>query len=278
MQTKLLYKSLTVKGWQGRSIHIDYRYSSSQENLIPLIYIHGYKGFKDWGLANEIADEFAAHNFCYIKFNFSHNGVSQEQPLDFVDLEAFGNNNYWIELQELGLVIDWLEQSELPIDFGKLSLIGHSRGGGISLLRTAIDKRIHKTITWASVCDFKSRFPSDVSEWKEKGVVYIENLRTNQLMPHYFQFFESYLEHEAMLNIQEQCKGIHQEVLVVHGDNDLGVPFEEAETIHALVRNSHLLKIKNAGHTFEVIHPPHNKDFPLALEQVLKASMKFLSC
>lgn len=276
MQTKLLNKQISVKGLKGRSVSIDYRYPQGKQNLSPIIYVHGYKGFKDWGLANEIADYFAQNNYCYIKFNFSHNGVTNEQPKDFVDLEAFGQNNYWIELQELGLVIDWLEQSNLPINLSQLALIGHSRGGGISLLRTACDKRINRTITWASVCDYKSRFPKDVSEWREKGVLYIENARTNQLMPHYFQFFESFLKHEDSLDIQKQCENINQEILVIHGDNDLGVPFEEAETIHSLVRNSQLLKIKDAGHTFEVSHPPLNTQFPSALSEVLQATVNFL--
>lgn len=272
----MICKTIQIPGLNGKVISIDYRYVDVESLLQPIIYIHGYKGFKDWGLSNEIADTFANNNFCYIKFNFSHNGVSHDQPMDFVDLEAFGSNNYWMELQELGLVIDWLEHSDLPVNFYKLALIGHSRGGGISLLRTAQDSRIHKTITWASVCDFKSRFPDDVSEWRKTGVAHILNARTNQLMPHYFQFFESYFQHEASLNLLEQCKKIKSELMIIHGANDIGVPFEEAETIHRLVKHSQLLKIPDAGHTFEVTHPPQNSDFPKPLVQVLNASISFL--
>ena len=76
--------------------------------LVPIIYVHGFKGFKDWGSSNEVANTFAENGFLYLKFNFSHNGVTAEHPIDFVDLDAFGNNNYFIEFHELCLVIDWL--------------------------------------------------------------------------------------------------------------------------------------------------------------------------
>ena len=52
-----------------------------------------------------MAKEFAKDGFCFIKFNFSHNGGTVEQPIDFPDLEAFGNNNYTKELDDLESVI-----------------------------------------------------------------------------------------------------------------------------------------------------------------------------
>ena len=54
-----------------------------------IIFCHGYKGFKDWGAWNLMAEAFAKIGFCFIKFNFSHNGGTIEQPIDFPDLEAF---------------------------------------------------------------------------------------------------------------------------------------------------------------------------------------------
>ena len=73
-----------------------------------VIFCHGYKGFKDWGAWNLMAEAFAEAGFFFIKFNFSHNGGTVEQPIDFPDLEAFGNNNYTKELDDLESVIDWV--------------------------------------------------------------------------------------------------------------------------------------------------------------------------
>ena len=50
-----------------------------------------------------MADRFADAGFVFVKFNLSHNGTTIEHPIDFVDLEAFGNNNFAKELDDLGV-------------------------------------------------------------------------------------------------------------------------------------------------------------------------------
>ena len=106
-----------------------------------------------------------------MKFNFSHNGVTPKNLLDFDDLEAFGNNNLEIELNELGLIIDWLEGLDVNLNYSGLTVIGHSRGGGITLLRTAQDDRIKKAVTWASVCDFHRRMPVEFQSGRKQEFI-----------------------------------------------------------------------------------------------------------
>ncbi|MDG2165192.1 MAG: acyl-CoA thioester hydrolase/BAAT C-terminal domain-containing protein [Flavobacteriales bacterium] len=268
---------LEIDGCNGRKISIDYRFKVTQKSLIPIIYVHGFKGFKDWGASNLVADYFANQGFLFLKFNFSHNGVTPKNPLDFVDLEAFGMNNYLIELKELGIVIDWLEASELNIQFSKLAVIGHSRGGGIALLRSAQDKRIKNTITWASVCDFEARFPVDVSEWKETGVQHILNGRTMQMMPLYFQFYKTFIDNKEILNIPFQFQNIEQNVMIIHGTDDQVVPFSDAKFIESRITKSTLVLIKNTGHTFGVKHPFKINHLPKTMVKVIDESIKFLN-
>jgi hypothetical protein len=104
-----------------------------------------------------------------------------------------GKNNFTIELHDLDDVINWVEKNEVEHQFDteNMFLIGHSRGGGISIIKASEDARIKKIVTWASVADFESRLKVDgFEEWKKTGVTYIPNTRTNQNMPLYFQFYE----------------------------------------------------------------------------------------
>ena len=80
--------------------------NNSKKNVV--LFSHGFKGFKDWGPFNQMAEFFANNNFFFIKFNFSYNGTSIDNPVEFVDLNAFGNNNFSLELDDLNLVIDWI--------------------------------------------------------------------------------------------------------------------------------------------------------------------------
>lgn len=267
---------IKINGCNNRKISIDYRFKKTKKSLIPIIYIHGFKGFKDWGASNLVADFFANKGFLFLKFNFSHNGVTSKNLVNFVDLEAFGMNNYLIELKELGIVIDWLEASELNIQFSNLAVIGHSRGGGIALLRSAQDKRIKNTITWASVCDFEARFPVNISEWKETGVQYILNGRTMQMMPMYYQFYKSFIENKQILDIPYQSKKIKQNVMIIHGTDDKVVPITDSKFLESLIINSKLVLIKNTGHTFDVKHPFEMKYLPENMVKVIDNTINFL--
>ena len=88
-------------------------YSSHKNKPAPvIIFCHGYKGFKDWGAWSLMAEQFAIEGFHFIKFNFSHNGGTMDTPIDFPDLEAFGQNNYSKELEDLKALIDKIEGDE----------------------------------------------------------------------------------------------------------------------------------------------------------------------
>ena len=120
-----------------KSIVYDVFFEPSSTPKPIVIFAHGYKGFKDWGAWELVAETFANAGFFFLKFNFSHNGGTIEQPIDFPDLEAFANNNYSIELDDLNRVVDFISSDNSfskEINTEEINLIGHSRGGGIVLI------------------------------------------------------------------------------------------------------------------------------------------------
>ena len=50
--------NLIISGSQNKSISIDFSYKSSLLKKPLIIFIHGFKGFKDWGHFNEVASYF----------------------------------------------------------------------------------------------------------------------------------------------------------------------------------------------------------------------------
>ena len=97
----MIKQHYVIDGKHQKPILIDTTCVSKKTKLPIIIFCHGYKGFKDWGAWNLMANAFAKAGFLFLKFNFSHNGGTVEQPIDFPDLEAFGNNNYTKELDDL---------------------------------------------------------------------------------------------------------------------------------------------------------------------------------
>ncbi|WKK73463.2 hypothetical protein QYS49_15905 [Marivirga salinae] len=95
----------------NKPISADLRYIPNKDKKPLILFVHGFKGFKDWGVFNLMADEFAKNGFIFMKINLSHNGTTPDQLIDFADLEAFGNNNFTIELADLKDTIDYLFSS-----------------------------------------------------------------------------------------------------------------------------------------------------------------------
>src|SRR4051812_26286600 len=94
-----------IAGSKERPILLDAFYLENSQAKDTVIFSHGFKGFKDWGHFNAVSKRFATEGLIFVKFNFSYNGTSPLQPDTFVDLDAFGNNNYIIELDDLKLVM-----------------------------------------------------------------------------------------------------------------------------------------------------------------------------
>ena len=275
-------KNIVLHREAKKPILIDAFYNENVQEQSIVIFCHGYKGFKDWGAWNLMAKSIAAAGFCFIKFNFSHNGGTMEQPIDFPDLEAFGNNNYSIELDDLQSVINWCFENETIQNLGNLdhlTLIGHSRGGGISILKTAEDARISKLVTLASVCDFGKRTATigDIEQWKQEGVKYVENGRTKQQMPHYFQFYEDFVANKKRLHIETAAKKIEVPFLIIHGDDDTSIGIDEAHALHQWNANSELIIIEDANHVFNTKHPWNNEQLSNELLQISNHIISFLN-
>ncbi len=274
-------KNIVISGKHGKPILTDVFYTENQKQKPLVIFCHGYKGFKDWGAWDLVAEAFVNAGFFFLKFNFSHNGGTVAQPIDFPDLEAFGHNNFIKELDDLETVINWVVSREFnfknQVDTSNIILIGHSRGGGIVTIKASEDPRITKVITWASVSDYKKRFPKGEAFelWKKNGVYFVENGRTKQQMPHYFQFYTSFIENEERLTISRAVKNINIPHLIVHGTDDPTVNVQEGKDIHSLNPKSELFLIKGADHVFGAKHPWESNDLPKDLKAIVEKSIEF---
>ena len=277
----MIVKNYIIEGEHQKPIVIDVFFNPSDSPKPVVIFCHGYKGFKDWGAWNLMATYFAEHGFVFIKFNFSHNGGSVTQPLDFPDLEAFGNNNYTKELDDLGTVLNWVCNNETiatVANLNTISLIGHSRGGGIILIKAEEDIRVKNVISLASVCDFGKRTATigNIEQWKKDGVKYILNGRTKQHMPHYYQFYEDFKANEERLTIERAVKNLKIPHLIIHGDADTSVSINEGQALHTWNPHAKFKVIKGADHVFGAKHPWNYKEMPMQLKEAVAAAVDFL--
>ncbi|MEO3408138.1 alpha/beta fold hydrolase [Mucilaginibacter sp. CAU 1740] len=271
-------ENFTLPGAKGRPMLIDVTFDDAFKNAPLVIFAHGFKGFKDWGTHDLLARYFVQNGFRFLKFNFSHNGTTPANPHDFADLTAFADNTISIELEDLDTIIDFAcSGASMPVA-DSVYLIGHSMGGGVSIIKTAEDPRIKKLVTMASISGFRSLWPQQIEQqWRLQSVFYFENKRTGQQMPIKSTLLDDLDAHPLRLDIIRQATKITRPWLIVHGDADPTIPVERSLLLHEANPVAEYIVQKGADHTFGGSHPFAGDTLPVQLKEFADTALSFLS-
>lgn len=242
-----------------------------------VVICHGFKGFKEWGFFPYLADRLAASGLAAIRFDFALNGIGPD-GVTFSRLDLFARNTLSQELADLDLVLRAARGGALPagdrIDAARVGLLGHSRGGGIVLIRAVEDRAVGAVATWAAVRDFPSVLPVDPAEWKRRGVIEIPNVRTGQMMPVNYAAWEDYAANRERYDFLPRLRGLACPALFVHAEGDAVVPASAAGALAAAAGPRGRARVVSGGdHTF-------GASFPFAgtnpvLEEAVAATVAF---
>ena len=266
---------MTYKGASGRESLIDFQTPDSIHYNDIVLFIHGYKGYKDWGAWNLVQKYFIRNGIGFCKFNISHNGGTIENGIDFPDLEAFSLNRYSYEVEDVEHALKWLA-TKVDLKEKRVHLLGHSRGGGIAIL-SANNPHVKSVITWASISSIENRFPKGdaLEKWKEEGFYNVKNGRTHQDMPHKYVMYEDYQKNKAKLDIEFSAKHIKIPALHIHGDEDEAVSLSESEDLGSWTGGKVII-INKANHTFKTYQPYLEEEMPNKLHEACILSLQFI--
>ncbi|MFC1588254.1 alpha/beta hydrolase family protein [Planctomycetota bacterium] len=245
------------------------------DGAFPLVITcHGFKGFKDWGWYPPMGDFLAAQGIAMIRFNYALNGVETDF-LDFTNLENFGRNTFSREMDDLKTVFDAVTAGNIAglenVEPDRITLVGHSRGGGNALVMGAEDDSIKNVVVLNAVANFQRSWTEDVREkWRRDGVIYITNARTKQEMPLYYSLYEDLEQNAARFDLCAQAARLSNRLTVIHATDDDAVPVAEGQKL-ADAAGIELMQIANAQHTFNIVHPfaGFTPEFLQVLEKIL---------
>jgi uncharacterized protein len=114
-----------------------------------------------------------------------------------------------------------------------------------------------------------------MEDWKQKGVAYYPNSRTNQQMPLYYQLFLDYENNKERFHILNAAQTIEVPWLICHGSRDEAVPVGQAYSLRDVAKNAELFLLET-DHVFDRKHPWNQNNLPLAMQQTVEKTMAFL--
>jgi len=262
---------------------IDIFFNKNFSKKPVIIFVHGYKSFKDWGTFNLIGKYFARNNFVFVKFNFSHNGTSIDKPDKITESENFGKNNLEIEVSEIQEVVNFIENfnqiDEREIDRKNIFLIGHSRGAAVGLIAANESSKIKKVVCWSMFNDFENTWRSfyNFDQWQEDGVNYRPNKLTGKPLPLYFSLYENYVANKHRFELKNIIQAFKKPIMLVHGIEDEYIPYEEAIEMKRWNYRIMLNLIPYANHNFGGNHPYLLKTLPEDTLFACKESILFFN-
>ncbi|MBA4603033.1 alpha/beta hydrolase family protein [Thermoactinomyces mirandus] len=264
-------------GKENRIIRGDIHLSGSDRPAPVILICHGFKGFKNWGFFPVLAEKLAEAGFIAISFNFSMNGVGDDLQ-NFTELEKFSRNTFSREQEDISFLVEKIKQGNLPfaeaMDHERIGIMGHSRGGGNSLIY-ALDhpENINAVTIWNSIHRVDFFAPELISEIEKKGVGYITNARTGQLLPISREVLEDIKQNDKRFAILNRVSDLQSPLFIVQGGEDIPGLMEGAKKINDRAPKSLLHIIPSANHTMKAVHPL--KEMTPELEEAIQETAAF---
>lgn len=247
-------------------------FPARHDPLATLVVCHGFKGFKDWAFFPHIGQTLS-DDLNVITFNFSHNGVGEDLT-QFSELEKFARNTYSLELDDLKTLFTHIRNRSLPLPAeikqvaDPVILLGHSRGGGVSLI-FAFDHPdwVKGVISWNGIADVDIFTEEQKQEMREKGRSHVLNARTGQQLPLDKVILDDIEANKERFNILARVKESSLPIVLIQGTEDHPRLLTGSEKLVQANPRIRWIKIEGGNHTFNAVHPL--SEVPKALEEAL---------
>ncbi len=261
---EIIERAFQVSTPSGVELYGDIRWkegmSDSAGRKLPVIIVcHGFKAFKDWGPFPAIGRYFAESGFVSIVFNFSHNGIGKNFR-KFSEREKFSVNTFSLELEDVNSILDAISMDQIDcrfMDGSKIGIVGHSRGGGIAIIKAREDKRIKAVAGWSTVSYFDRYTEAQRKRWREKGYVGLPSINPDSLFRLRTDLLDDLEKNGERLNIKNAVHDLGKPLLLIHGTVDLPVPIDEVKSLYEISDKTmtELILLEGIGHMYGARHP-----------------------
>jgi len=256
VETLLVREPFTLTNLSHEPLHGDLRFQNGAVRKKPVLIIcHSFMAFKDWGFFPHAGEQFAEKGFGAITFNFSQNGVEDDEDR-ITRFDRFEANTISREIADLGAVIDAVADGKIGpgiLDAGKIVILGHSRGGGVAIIRAAIDRRVGGLVTWSAVSTFDRWTQHQKLTWRKLGYLPLSRDTAAGPLRLGINLLNDLEQHPRELSIADAAGRVGVPWLLLHGEADVSVPIREAEMLYMRAPKSttEYEPIAKAGHLFK---------------------------
>lgn len=221
-------------------------YNPSRKKEEPIVILcHGLSSSKNNRTYPVLAERLGKYDISSFRFDFYGHGESEGEFENLTVSEA---------VDDILQAIKFLKSK----GYKRIGLVGSSFGGIASIMAASRTNDLYLLALKSPVSDYleveqRRRQKKELAEWKRKGYFYYDSGDGRKLKLNY-TFFEDFKKNSAY----KMASKIRVPTLIVHGDEDEVVPFEQSVKISKLIPNCKLYLVKGAGHDYA--NPTHREE------------------
>lgn len=250
----------TLTGSGGHALFGDTHEPGGQPRVC-VVLLHGYLGYKDYGLIPVLGDRLAARGAVVHRFNFAYSGMTNATA-SFERPDLFAQQTWNSQVYDTLCVLGAVRAGRLAGAGLPVVLVGHSRGGATALLTAGRHagrsggELVDAVVTLAAPDACCTMGRAEQRHWLEAGTLEVRSGRTGQTMSLHSRWLEEQIADPAGHDLLGRAADIRAAVVAIHGDADETVPPESAERIAGAARKGRAVMIAGANHVFGMPNPP----------------------
>ncbi len=249
---------LDVPGDEELKIYGRVHLPEEDSDKLPLVMIvPGFLGFMDWGFYPFIARELVKNGIAALMFNHSTGGVGRSGK-PYSSLTSLAKMSIQQDMDDMDLIRSALERNEITaaerIDLSSIGLIGHSKGGGISILHSHYTGGIKAIVSINGAADFLRVPKEKIDKILRDGYKERQLPGTKVTIRIDKKLWEQLVNNPEKYDVIKAAEDNEACILLLHAEDDEIVPFTESGSVYEanpakneirLIKNSdHLLKTK----------------------------------
>ncbi|MGF9712476.1 alpha/beta hydrolase family protein [Paenibacillus naphthalenovorans] len=259
MGKEIAVESFSIQQANGLPLKGEVRTQIDGSGKPVLIVSHGFRGHRNWGFWPDVASRFAELGYYTVNFDFTRIAARHLQVEEKKLAEA---STITQELHDLNAVLSNVLEAKLPLageaDRSRVSLLGHSRSGGSSIILASEQPDVRAVIVWnGGSGPVRSNGANGSSQTLiEKAVNEDVSLNTERF------------------DIVKHFKELRIPALVVQGDADNERLLQRNKELKAAAPHQKFIDIAGGDHTFGVADPYQGSSSQL--DQAVEETHRFL--
>lgn len=228
-----------------------------------IIIVHGFLGYKDYGMFPALAAAFAAAGWAAHRINLSHSGMT-DQLETFARPDLFERDTWNRQRADVQAVIEAVARGRLEGGAGgglPVVLFGHSRGGA-TVVRAAAERferglspPLAGVITVAAPDTCCSLSEADREKLLRQGYLEVKSNRTGQTLRLGRAWLAEQIEDPEGHDVLRAVGRIECPMLIAHGTADPTVDPRCARRLAGAAQRGRLLLIEGGDHVMNTPNP-----------------------